>query len=217
MKIAIVGAGISGLSLYLWLHKLGVTDAHQVLLFERRQDSHHDDGVDEPSYSFSRIGGSLGLAANGLRVLRKLDESLYNEVVETGSRVSGWRITNARGWTLADVATGDPGDESIMLGRNDFCQGLRNRVPDSVIVNKKVAKVAFGDHANTLKFDDGGETSADMVVGADGIWSAVRRAMFDGDADNEPYQYPPHYEGLVGVGSFVPGELMRDVPQGQMK
>ena len=55
------------------------------------------------------------------------------------------------------------------------------------------------------------------MVGADGIWSVVRRRMFGEAADMRDYKYAPHYEGLVGVGSFVPAKLMDTVPQGQMK
>ena len=67
-----------------------------------------------------------------------------------------------------------------------------------------------------LKFTDGTEVTADLVVGADGIWSIIRRIMFDGCDDPKAYRYAPHYEGLVGVASFVDASLMQEVPHGQM-
>ncbi|KAK3117257.1 hypothetical protein LTR53_001592 [Teratosphaeriaceae sp. CCFEE 6253] len=216
MKIAIIGAGISGLSLYLWLKKLGLASAHDITIYERRPDLSHDDGAETPAYSPSILGGSLGITANGMRVLKTLDELLFAEVLAKGNRVLSWRMSAARGWTLADVPSGGQGDDSVMIGREDFCQCLRKRVPGSLIHTTKVVDVESSGATNVLEFADGSEAQADLVVGADGIWSILRRVMFDGLADAKSYQYAPHYEGLVGAGSYVDADIMRDVPQGQM-
>ena len=87
-----------------------------------------------------------------------------------------------------------------------------------MVVNRKVVDVEVREEgAKVLRFEDGGTAEADLVVGADGIWSVVRRCMFVPKANGREYKYAPHYEGLVGVGSFVPAKLMEGVPQGQMK
>ncbi|KAK5684001.1 hypothetical protein LTS10_003865 [Elasticomyces elasticus] len=197
MRICVIGAGISGLSLYLWLDKLGLTTDHEVTIYERRPDVSVDDGSD-----ISILGGSIGITANGMRVIRTLDEQLFTDVVRAGHRISNWRISTARGWTLADAPTGGPSDDSVIIGREDFL--------------KKVIDIEIRSTVNVMKFDDGSSVEADLVVGADGIWSILRRVMFGGQGEAKDYQYAPHYEGLVGVGSYVPASLMQEVPQGQM-
>ncbi|KAK5704001.1 hypothetical protein LTR97_003014 [Elasticomyces elasticus] len=211
MRVVIIGAGVSGLSLYLWLDKLGLTKAHDITIYERRPDVSLDDGSE-----ISIVGGSIGITANGMRVIRTLDEQLFAEVVQAGHRINSWRISTARGWTLADAPTGGPGEDSVMIGREDFCRCFRKRVPEFVTKVKKVLDVEIGSTVNVLKFDDGSSAEADLVVGADGIWSILRRIMFGVQSDAKDYQYAPHYEGLVGVGSYVPANLMQEVPQGQM-
>ena len=93
-----------------------------------------------------------------------------------------------------------------------------------------------------VKFADGTEEVADLVIGADGLRSVVRKAMFrtplpspsaSATRSDKPGFLPwllsffkpsiatggkdyvtPHYEGLVGVGSFIPSSLLAstDVP-----
>ncbi|KEF58982.1 uncharacterized protein A1O9_03825 [Exophiala aquamarina CBS 119918] len=142
---------------------------------------------------------------------------------------------------------------SVMIARRACWEILRDRVlalaPDAV-VKKKVVEVSIGDSTNpsTLKFEDGTEDSADLIIGADGLRSIVRKAMFESDngkggeaaranvrhngqqngswiqaalqwlglssrshakAKSEGCDYiTPHYEGLVGVGGFVPSSIL---------
>lgn len=51
------------------------------------------------------------------------------------------------------------------------------------------------------------EESADLVIGADGVWSVVKKGLFG-------EKFPPKYMGLSGVGGFVnqplPAEVIKD-------
>lgn len=69
---------------------------------------------------------------------------------------------------------------------------MRLRVPDSAIVTKRVSKVvASADGKNILSFADGSPNiDADLVVGADGLKSLAKHALFT-ETENP---YPPHYE-----------------------
>ncbi|OAL24477.1 hypothetical protein AYO20_10635 [Fonsecaea nubica] len=158
----------------------------------------------------------------------------------------------------------------IMIARQSCWEILRDRVlrvaPD-VIIRKKAVDVVIGDEQarNVVKFEDGSEEEADLVIGADGLRSVVRRAMFrkkedEGEGEREGVhattthgalnareQEPnsqtragwlrkilsniriqffnlggranqkdtdsdyisPHYEGLVGVGGFVPSSVLQ--------
>ena len=218
MRIAIVGAGVSGLACYLWLRKLGLTEQHSICIYEAHPSSAAPDesAVKEPeNYNASAIGGALGLSPNGLKVLRRLDDKLHNEVLMAGQECASWKLSTARGWTLAEVETETDGMKMVMISRDVFWRLLRRRVPEDVVVGKKVIEVRTDDARPRLVFSDREEESTDLVIGADGIWSTVRRAIFHAQGE-QPYQYLPQYEGLVGVGGFTPSEKLVSVPKDRM-
>ncbi|KAK5125948.1 hypothetical protein LTR85_011303 [Meristemomyces frigidus] len=217
MRIAIIGAGISGLTLYLFLEKLGLTQHLDVTIYEAKslaadRDNRASDATDQTYMS----GLSLGFAHNGLSVLCRLSSELHDEVLRTGRTVTSWRLSSARGWTLATVDTSGDGTQGLMIGRHSFWQCLRSRVPEDIVSYRKVTRVEVKPVGNVIHFTDGESVEADLVVGGDGIWSVVRRAIFDTQAEIAEYEYAPHYEGLVGVGGTVADVALRNVPAGQM-
>ncbi|KAJ2999194.1 hypothetical protein NUW58_g58 [Xylaria curta] len=219
MKIAIIGAGISGLSQYLWLRKVGLLDDHSVTIYEAReaQDRSATAAANLETYNASVIGASIGLSPTGLHVLKRLDQDLYNEVLSTGHIIRTWRMSNARGWTLANTAAGGENEMMVMVGRDACCRLLRNRVPNDVIIRRKIVdvKLAEGNNRPALVFQDQTTEDFDFVIACDGIWSCVRRAMFGGQGQNQ-YEFSPQYEGLVGVGGFISSSKIRDTPAGEM-
>jgi 2-polyprenyl-6-methoxyphenol hydroxylase-like FAD-dependent oxidoreductase len=223
MKITIIGAGISGLALYLFLRKEGLFEDNEVLIYESREapKATEDWNAGIGSYEGSFIGGSLGLGRNGLSVLRRLDAELYEELRRAGNPVDEWRMSSARGWTLAFAGKTDrPGANGVIIWREQLWRVLRKRVPDDVVLGgKKVVRVERDGEAGVsrLHFSDGNLVEADLVVGADGIWSAVRKAMLCKEGADAKYELEPHYEGLIGVGGMAPTGALEGVPRGQMK
>ncbi|KAM0718523.1 hypothetical protein Q7P37_005593 [Cladosporium fusiforme] len=228
MHIAIIGGGISGLSLYLWLQKLNLTTTHTITIYEARAPdpttntntntstppkTQEESSNDVQTSNASLIGGALGFSPTGLRVLHRLDPTLEDEVLRTGHWMGRWRMSNARGWTLGETEVTEGGG-GVFIGRNAFWGLLRRRVPDAVVVcGKKVVDVrtAHGGDSGLCRvtFKDGSEVQADLVVGCDGIWSSVRTAVL-----GEPVA--PTYEGLTGVGGFVPSSKLTGIPDGTM-
>ncbi|KAI0481412.1 FAD/NAD(P)-binding domain-containing protein [Xylaria cf. heliscus] len=219
MKIAIIGAGISGLSEFLWLRKVGLLEEHSVTIYEAReaQDSNATAVANLETYNASVIGASIGLSPTGLHVLKRLDQDLHDEILRTGHIIRSWRMSNARGWTLANSPAGEDDETMVMIGRDACCQILRNRVPDEVIVRRKVVdvKLAEGNNKPRLVFQNQTTEEVDFVIACDGIWSRVRRAMF-GAQDSDQYEFSPKYEGLVGVGGFIPSSKIKGTPDGEM-
>ena len=70
------------------------------------------------------------------------------------------------------------------------------RVPDGAIVTKRISKVvANAGGRNTISFADGSPAiEADLVIGADGLKSVAKHALFP-EAEEDPY--PPHYECVL--------------------
>jgi 2-polyprenyl-6-methoxyphenol hydroxylase-like FAD-dependent oxidoreductase len=215
MHIAIIGSGISGLSLYLWLQKLGLTAVHSVTIYEARSatpaTAEDTDSNQIPNASF--IGGALGFSPIGLRILRRLDPELEQEILRTGHWMGRWKLSNARGWFFGETQVAENGG-GVLVGRAAFWQCLRRRVPDFALIGlKKVLEVLPGDARQGSKckvvFEDGAETQADLVAGCDGVWSRVRTAVLGEEVK-------PIYHGLTGVGGFVGSDKLEGVEDGEM-
>ncbi|KAI9775598.1 MAG: hypothetical protein M1839_000999 [Geoglossum umbratile] len=204
MKIVIVGAGISGLATYLNLKKSlpepPSGEPHAIVIYESHQAAKDDAGNPVPSVS---IGGGLGVSPNGLSELEKLDPELKDAVIAQGFPARRFQMKNAWGWTLGwmtacSSASGKP-QTMVMSHRQGIWDSLKAKVPDNVLIaGKKVSGVKLGeDGKHTIVFADGLTDSADIVIGADGVKSVVKEFVA-----GEGYQ--PHYEGLVGVGGWMP-------------
>lgn len=211
MKIVIVGAGISGCSIYLALQKHlpqppAPADNHSYTIYEAydtaRDTTFRERPVEEATRSATLIvGGGLGVGPNGLNVLKRLDESLLRSVVRSGYPYSKFQIKNSYGWDLLESqATAEVGGRqmnSVAMSRHSIWQCLRDKIPDEAIINKKIDRVVPNGGPNgkhLIVFADGSDSvEADLVIGADGLKSTVKRAIFDVEAAEED-PYPPKYE-----------------------
>ena len=207
MKIAIVGAGISGLSTYLFLKKNLPSPAspakpHEITLYETHDASRklerqlHSRDATEQTTNFIAIGGGLGLGPNGLKILKLLNQDLFRDVVRSGHSISQWRMSCARGWELASIAIHteeDPPMNSVMIGRQTLWHCIRKYVSDDVIVKQKISRITAAEgQLPVISFvGESPDVECDMVLGCDGLRSVVRTAIFSESSDEK---YPPHYE-----------------------
>ncbi|KAI9748199.1 MAG: hypothetical protein M1835_001863, partial [Candelina submexicana] len=198
MRIVIVGAGISGLSTYLFFKKL-LPSSYDISIYEshrlpKRSTTSDDCAANERPET---IGAGLGVSPNGMRVLRHLDPEIYDAVVAQGYPVTEFNMRNARNWSLGCYpAKGgrDMEEKTVMSSRQGVWDCLREKVPgDAILVGKSVELVKRkGAGKMVLTFRDGQESEeVDLVIGADGVKSAVRKAVLgDGSADS----FSPNYE-----------------------
>lgn len=244
MKVAIIGAGISGCTAYLQLQKHIPDDHHQITIYEAYstvENASHKDWQNGTTHSSTLVvGGGLGIGPNGLHVLQRLDPDLVRTMVRNGYAISHGNMKNKHGRllarlnTTADAALSPGPRPTHVLGcsRHAAWRALRARIPDDVVVTRKIAAVAASpDCRNVITFVDGSPSvEADLVIGADGLKSTARRALFP-EAVEDPY--PPQYEcvcsllhsysigvvsrsngkprrGLVGIGGFIPADQVRD-------
>src|ERR1700761_6387250 len=117
------------------------------------------------------VGSFLSLAANGLRGLDVL--GVLGQVRAAGFSVPRQRMWAGRGKLLGDVPRGRPADDqmiSVTLMRSALVAVLRDEARlagAEIVTGRRLGQ----DDLATLAGAGGG---AQLVVGADGIWSAAR-------------------------------------------
>ena len=120
-------------------------------------------------------GSFVSLAGNGLRALAAL--GCLPQVQQAGFAVDRQRMWSGSGKLLGDVPRGRRESDSRMsvtIMRRDLVSVLRQeaiRLGARVVLGERVLgeRVPDGDDARLA--------DADLIVGADGIWSAIRRAV----------------------------------------
>lgn len=163
----VVGGGIGGLTAAVALHRQG----WRITVLER-------------AVSLAPVGAGIGLAPNSQRAL---------DVVGLGDRVrelaawqgdAGMRTPSGRWLCRIDAkATADRfGGPLVLLHRADLVDLLRSALPDDAVRTGVTASVSDpGDDQHPARValgPEGEHVEADLVVAADGVRSAVRRALF---------------------------------------
>lgn len=199
MKVLIVGAGIAGTTLALALQRAGV-GSH---LLETREEA--DGGG----------GAFLTLAPNGVNALHQLGLGDV-PAAAGGVEVAGIDFYNARGRQIArlDGTTDEEryGARSVLLRRAGLVRELLARAREAGVPMTSGARLARIEHADdgvTAALEDGRTVAGDVLVGADGIWSTVRRLTW-------PEAPQPTYTGMVDCGGWTRVDLP-DTPRQQMQ
>lgn len=173
----IVGGGIVGLATALALHRRGV---HRILVLEKAR-------------ALQPIGAAIGLFPNGLRALEAVSPTAHRRVVESAIRMERIVIRDASdGTVLRETVVGE-GDHSghpppLYLVWYLLQQFLAEELPPGVLRLGSVVE-SFERSGNGVEVRGTMCGSVEtfvftgrVLVGADGIRSAVRRNFWEEEA-----------------------------------
>ena len=191
MKALIVGGGIAGPATALALDKAGIEST----VLEARPRPEAEEG----SY--------FTLSANGLAALATVDA--LHLARSTGFRTDRNVMLGATGRRLGAVTFGAPlpdGTRALTTKRTRLATLLGDEAQRRGVVVRHGAKavdVSGGPHGVAVTLDDGTSLRADLLVGADGVHSIVRRAI-------DPAAPSARYVGLTNFGGITRATALAD-------
>ena len=198
MKIAIIGAGIGGLTLALALRQRGI----QADVFEQAP-------------ALTEIGAAVALSANATRELDRLGlmpglEAVSTEPSElifrdgrTGERIAAHPVRDANSYRARF------GGPYFGVHRADLQKVLSGAVAgDDLHLGHRLASVEEDGAGLRLVFTNGRVERADIVVGADGVRSVVRNWVLGGRGR-------PRYSGTSAFRGIVPVSSLPSLPDPQ--
>ena len=193
MKVLIAGAGIGGLTSALCLLQRGF----EVQIFERAP-------------SLGEVGAGIQLPPNAMKVFEKLGISealkkaafapnaLEARLGEDGRKVFSVPI-EARRW----------GGPYLTIHRADYIEVLKSQVlkqsPKSLKFNTNVVSYNSSSAGIAFQTSSGEMVSGDVLIGADGIKSAIRGQMLGAGK--------PRFTGNVAWRAVVPASALNAAPR----
>ncbi|KAL5821679.1 hypothetical protein ACOSQ3_023561 [Xanthoceras sorbifolium] len=198
LKILVAGGGIGGLVFALAAKRKGF----QVVVFEKDISAIRGEG---------QYRGPIQVQSNALAALEAIDLNVAEDVLRagciTGDRINGL-VDGVSGSWYIKFDTFTPAAErglpvTRVISRMTLQQILACAVGDDVILNGSNV-VNFEDHGDkvTVVLENGQRYEGDLLVGADGIWSKVRKNLFG--------QKEATYSGYTcytGIADYVPADI----------
>jgi 2-polyprenyl-6-methoxyphenol hydroxylase-like FAD-dependent oxidoreductase len=190
--LAIVGAGMGGLAAAAALRQAGF-DVH----------------VYEQARVFDRVGAGIQMMPNSMKVLRGIgvEAPLRRVAFQPYSHLN-------REWDTGRIMRELPMPEEMFgapylcMHRADLHDALLGALPSETIhLDKKLVGLdQRGSSCVELRFADGTRAQADVVVGADGVHSAVRDMIIGPDM--------PIHGGRIAYRAVFPSALMHGLDVG---
>lgn len=171
VDVLVVGAGVAGLAVARTLHEWGA-------------------GVEivERSNGPAAVGAGIYLPANAVRALDTL--GLYEPLTGRGTEIRGQRVSDRGGRVLFDLDV-----DELWNGIGPCFAVHRADLHEVLLAGAKEVPARWGlrpvavvdtDDGVWVEFDDGTSHLYDLVIGADGVHSAVRSMVFGPTAVARP-------------------------------
>jgi salicylate hydroxylase len=191
LRIAVIGGGIGGLTAALSLRQAGF----EVDVYEQAPE-------------LTQIGGGINMGPNAVRILRRLG-------LGAGLDREGIRplFTHQRRWQDGRTLQRAPlnplceelyGAPHMTLHRADLLDVIASGFPaERIHLGHRLIGLEDRGRCTEAWFENGARITSDILVGADGIHSAVRASLFGEEA--------PVFAGCVAYRGLVPSERIADL------
>ncbi len=183
LKVIIIGAGMGGLTAGLALQQAGYT----VEIYDRVKE-------------LRPAGAAISLWSNGIKVLNRL--GLNSAIAQIGGQMDRMTYYDSAGETLTDFSLqpliNQIGQRPYPVTRTELQQLLLNAVGiEKVRLNSKCLKVKQDEQGVTAFFENGHQTTGDLLIAADGTHSILRSYVLG-------YPIERNYVGYVNWNGLVP-------------
>ncbi|KAL8832923.1 MAG: hypothetical protein Q9170_004651 [Blastenia crenularia] len=198
ISVAVIGGGIGGLCLAIGLLKYPHIDVH----------------VYEAAPSFGEIGAGVAFGPNAQRALEIIGSATLAALRKhaTGNKWSSYANNfshycvgfGEKAGTFVCDLTNSTGMQSVH--RAHFLDELVKAVPaQRAHFNKRLEKLEESSGGVTLHFKDGQSSTADAVIGADGVHSHTREYLVGAEAAK------PRFSGAICYRALVPMDTAVEV------
>ena len=184
LNIAIVGAGYGGAAAAKALSLLGATV-----------------NVYEQASQVREVGAGIGLRPSTMDRFRQW--GIFDAIAGVSSPSDTFEILTADDHPIMEEAWPGINDFEVetkthLIHRGDFIEALLGVLPEGMVhLGHKLTDIADKGATSVLTFANGTVVEADLVIGADGIKSVVRKALF---GDNQPVFSGEHaYRAVISM------------------
>lgn len=159
-RALVIGGGIGGLSAAIAVARAG----YQPVVYEQAPE-------------LREIGAGVAIWSNAYRALQALGAG--GSLAELTSPLTSIETRRKNGRILQSMPIGELGDRvgapSVGFHRRELQSMLAEMVPrDAVMTGARFETLHQDEDGLTARFDDGSEARGEVLIGADGIFSAVR-------------------------------------------
>ncbi|MGM1053888.1 MAG: salicylate 1-monooxygenase [Pseudomonadota bacterium] len=189
LSIGIIGGGIGGVAFAVALSRDSGLDVH---LFEAAPQ-------------FSEIGAGVSFGPNAVRAIQLLGlKASYRRIADSTPAPFEdvwfeWRRGSDDRYLTASLA---PGVGQSSVHRADFLDAIVANLPEGIArFGKRCVEVTQDGERATARFADGTTFSADILIGFDGIKSAVREHVLPAETYGE---IAPFWSGTYAYRGMIP-------------
>lgn len=184
LKVTIIGAGMAGLTTGIAMKKMGYT----VEIYEKTRQ-------------LRPAGAGISLWSNGIKVLNWL--GLGDQVAEIGGQMNRMEYRSHRDEPLHEVDLiplfERVGQRPYPVSRTDLQNMLLEAFgSENVHLGCRCVGVEEEESGVTAIFEDGTRVTSDVLIGADGVHSTVRRYVLEREAASRYADYV-NWNGIVDV------------------
>ncbi len=182
LKATIIGAGMAGLTTGIAMKKMGYT----VEIYEKTRQ-------------LRPAGAGISLWSNGIKVLNWL--GLGDQVAEIGGQMNRMEYRSHRDEPLHEVNLTPlferVGQRPYPVSRTDLQNMLLEAFgPEDVHLGCRCVDVEEDESGVTAILEDGTRVTSDVLIGADGVHSTVRRYVLEREAASRYADYV-NWNGIV--------------------